>query len=229
MKKYLVKIPWPVKKVWRKYVWNIPVKEKILFLTFDDGPHHEATSYVLDELKKWKAKATFFCIGKNVMAEPEVYERITAEGHIVGNHSHNHLNGWQAHSNVYLNDISEAALHIESNLYRPPYGRIKPAQARQVPKAMGRPDARIIMWSVLSGDFDPSISPEQCLYNVLLHAKPGSIIVFHDSKKSFEALEYALPRVLEHFSKKGYRFEALNDEVLKIRKKKAWNRLKEMW
>ena len=227
--RYLVKIPWAVKKVWRTYVWNIPIKEKVLFITFDDGPHPEATSFVLDQLKRFKAKASFFCIGKNVMAHPELYKRIIDEGHVTGNHSHNHLNGWQAHSNVYLNDISEAAIHIDSNLFRPPYGRINPAQAKQVPKAMGKPNAKIVMWSVLSGDFDPDVTGEQCLYNVLLHAKRGSIIVFHDSKKALPLLEYVLPKVLEHFTSKGYRFEALTDEILKIRKKKAWKRLKEMW
>lgn len=227
--RYLTKIPWPVKKVWRSYTWNIPTREKVLFLTFDDGPHPEATPFVLDLLKKYKAKATFFCIGKNVMKEPAIYKRICDEGHIVGNHSHNHLNGWQAHSNVYLNDISEAAELIRSNLFRPPYGKIKPAQAKQVPKAMGRPDAKIIMWSILSGDFDHEVSKEQCLYNVLLHARPGAIIVFHDSEKAFPHLGYALPKVLEHFTSKGYRFEALTDHVLKIKRKKVWKRWKEMW
>jgi peptidoglycan/xylan/chitin deacetylase (PgdA/CDA1 family) len=209
-KPYFVKTPWWLKKFYSSYVWSIPTKEKILYLSFDDGPHPVATPFVLDELKKYNVPATFFCIGKNTVAYPEIFKRIKEEGHKVGNHTYNHLNGWRTKNDIYLNDIAEAGKCIDSNLFRPPYGRIKTSQVRHLADAMKIKKPRIIMWDVLSADFDQDITPEQCLANVILRARPGSIIVFHDSEKAFLRMKYALPLVLEHFSEKGYRFLALS-------------------
>jgi len=161
-------------------------KRKMVYLSFDDGPHPVATPFVLDLLKKYQAKATFFCIGKNVAAYPDIYRRILDEGHAVGNHTHNHLNGWKTKDAVYLADISEAGKHIDSPLFRPPYGRITSFQAKHIAKAMKNEKARVIMWDVLSGDFDESLSPQQCSENVVLNAGKGSVIVFHDSEKPFK-------------------------------------------
>jgi len=204
---YLVKTPGWLKKFYGQCTWSIPVKDKMIYLSFDDGPHPTITPFVLDELKKYGAKASFFCIGKNVLAYPEVYKRIIDEGHSVGNHSFNHLNGWKTADGVYLDDIAEAKKYIDSNLYRPPYGRITKFQLSQLSAA--RFNLKTVMWTVLSGDFDTAITPERCLKNVLAKSKPGSIVVFHDSEKAAERMRYALAGALEHFSKEGYRFERI--------------------
>ena len=206
---YFVKTPGWIKRIYDSYTWSISVKDKILYLTFDDGPHPEATPFVLKELKKYNVFATFFCIGKNVVAYPEIYKQIIQEGHSVGNHTYNHLNGWKTNNDDYLNDIALAANEINSYLFRPPYGRITSFQAKQLKTVMKGKEPKVIMWDVLSGDFDTSCSPQQCLANVLFASVPGSIIVFHDSEKAFSRLEYALPRVLQYFSKKGYLFKPL--------------------
>ncbi len=201
---YLVKTPWWLKRLYKRCLWQMPAgKEKVLYLTFDDGPHPEATPFVLDTLRTYSAKATFFCIGKNVLQYPALYQQLLAEGHRTGNHTQHHVNGWKTPDEAYLADTETAAAHIQSNLFRPPYGRISQSQLRKMPQY------KIIMWSVLSGDFDPAISNEQCLHNVLKHAANGSVVVFHDSAKAFEKLRYALPVVLQTFSEKGYRFEVI--------------------
>lgn len=207
--RYFVKTPWLLKKIFSSYCWSIDTAEKILYLTFDDGPHPTVTSFVLDELKKHKAVATFFCIGKNVAAFPDVYKRILEEGHTVGNHTHNHLNGWKTKNRVYLEDISKASGYIDSSLFRPPYGRISFSQSKRLSLFMKKINTKIVMWDVLSGDFDLSISPEYCADNVLRSSKPGSIIVFHDSSKAFPRIKYALPKTLQFFGEKGYRFHSL--------------------
>jgi peptidoglycan-N-acetylglucosamine deacetylase len=202
--KYFVKTPWWLKKIYSSYIWDIDTKEKIIYLTFDDGPHNLATPFVLNELKKYNAKATFFCIGKNVVTNPEIYKQILAEGHSIGNHTYNHLNGWETETNTYLADVSEAANHIASNLFRPPYGRIKRSQAKKMK------GYKIIMWDVLSGDFDESLNKEKCLQYVTGKTRPGSIIVFHDSGKAFPHLEYALPKTLDFFLREGFSFKAID-------------------
>jgi peptidoglycan/xylan/chitin deacetylase (PgdA/CDA1 family) len=207
--KYFVKTPWWVKKIYPSYTWDIRTNEKVIYLSFDDGPHQQATSFVLDELKKYNAKASFFCIGRNVVALPAIYKKILEEGHTAGNHTYNHPNGWKTANLEYLNDVAEAAKYINSSLFRPPYGRIRSFQAKNISAAMNDSSAKIIMWDVLSGDFDEEITKDECLQNVILNAKKGSIIVFHDSEKAFPLLEYCLPRVLEFFSEKGFRFEQL--------------------
>jgi len=212
---YFVKTPWFIKNLWRRYIWSIDTKEKILYLSFDDGPHPIATPFVLDQLKKYSATATFFCIGKNVEAHPGLYKRILEEGHAIGNHTHSHLNGWKTNNNLYLSDIAKASATISSALFRPPYGRIRSSQARRLNEAINSDSPKIIMWSVLSGDFDENLSREKCLLNVTGNAKPGSIIVFHDSEKAFSRLAFTLPRVLEMFAKKGYVFNKLEENNLK--------------
>jgi peptidoglycan-N-acetylglucosamine deacetylase len=199
-----------MKWVYPTYTWSMPGMpgdKKNIYLTFDDGPHPEATPFVLDELKKYGAKATFFCIGKNVAAHPAIYKRILEEGHAVGNHTQNHLNGWQTPDAEYFENIKQAASYIDSNLFRPPYGRITRFQAKQVQEKMG---LKIIMWSVLSADFDEGISPEKCWKNVRKSAKNGSIIIFHDSEKANPRMRFVVPRLLESLSKQNYNFEKIN-------------------
>jgi peptidoglycan/xylan/chitin deacetylase (PgdA/CDA1 family) len=204
---YLVRTPWWLKKIYSGLVWQMPVKEKVLYLSFDDGPHPGITPFVLDELKRYNARATFFCIGKNVKEYPQIYRRVLMEGHRVGNHTQNHLNGWKVDDKRYLEDIRDAARLIDSNLFRPPYGRIGAFQSMLL---RGAPlNYTIVMWEVLSGDFDRELNAAACARNVIRHARPGSIVVFHDSEKAFDRMKEALPRVLEHFSGLGYRFEAI--------------------
>ncbi|MGC4037551.1 MAG: polysaccharide deacetylase family protein [Chitinophagaceae bacterium] len=217
-KGYWIKTPWLLKQTYSSYTWHIPVKKKTVYLTFDDGPHIEATPFILDELKKYNALATFFCIGKNVLAYPEIFKRIIDEGHSIGNHTQNHLNGWKTDNEIYLKDIAEASKYIDSGLFRPPYGRITSFQAKHLRSAMRGRNARVIMWDVLSADFDITITPEKCLENVIFNANPGSIIVFHDSQKAFPKIHYALPKILEFFSEKGFSFSSIkeNDEDRRI-------------
>jgi peptidoglycan/xylan/chitin deacetylase (PgdA/CDA1 family) len=200
MKKFFVKSPWWLKKLYPHRIWHVATNEKIIYLTFDDGPHPVATPFVLNELKKYNARATFFCIGKNAASYPEIYQRILQEGHQVGNHTYNHLNGWKTDNNLYLENINKAAEYITSNLFRPPYGRLRSSQAKELG------NYKIVMWDVLSGDFEPTVSKETCLRNVTAKTENGSIVVFHDSEKAWEKLHFALPEVLKHFSALGYRF-----------------------
>lgn len=204
---YLVKTPWWLRALYPSLTWRIKEPGKTIYLTFDDGPHPTATNFVLDQLKKYNAKASFFCIGKNVAAYPSIYQRIIEEGHSVGNHTYNHTNGWKAKDDVYLKDIADASVLINSNLFRPPYGRIKRSQIKKLQSPVS--SLQTIMWDVLSGDFDTNLTGEACLGYVLYHTKPGSIIVFHDSEKAWQRMQYALPKVLEHFSELGYEFKKL--------------------
>lgn len=201
---YLVKTPWWLKKLYPGMTWNGPEKDKTIYLTFDDGPHPTITEFVINELRKFEAKATFFCIGENVKKYPEMYKNLIEEGHAVGNHTFNHLNGWRTADAEYLDNIAQASLFIDSRLFRPPYGKITRFQQQQL--ANPRFGLQTIMWSVVSGDFDAGISPKRCLKNVLRNSGEGSIVVFHDSEKAWERLEYALPKVLNYFSDKGFRF-----------------------
>lgn len=202
---YFTKTPWWLRALYPSLVWRMPAGEKKIYLTFDDGPHPVATPFVLDQLAAYGAKASFFCIGKNVADEPEIYQRILAEGHAVGNHTQHHLNGWKTADAEYINDTMKAAEYIQSNLFRPPYGRIKRSQIN----ALQKKEMKIIMWDVLSADFDTNLTPQASLSYVLYHTKPGSIVLFHDSEKAWERMSGALPAVLQHFSAEGYTFEKL--------------------
>jgi peptidoglycan/xylan/chitin deacetylase (PgdA/CDA1 family) len=208
---YLVKTPQIIQNLFPNFTWRIPTQEKVLYLTFDDGPIPQVTPWVLEQLNAYEAKATFFCVGNNIEKHPEVFNQVVNEGHSVGNHTHNHLNGWLSDNLPFFHNVRHCANLVNSVLFRPPYGRLKRKQAQFLQRHY-----RIVMWDVLSGDFDPKISPEQCLNNVINNAQAGSIIVFHDSLKAEEKLHYVLPKVLEHFAAKGYTFGKLNEkEIIK--------------
>jgi peptidoglycan/xylan/chitin deacetylase (PgdA/CDA1 family) len=209
MATYWVKTPQWIKKIFPAgMVWDMPVEDTpAVYLTFDDGPNPVATPYVLDALAKYDAKATFFCVGNNVAKYPEIYNRVLDEGHGTGNHTYNHLNGWKTRTAHYLKNIEQASKHIKSKLFRPPYGRMRHSQARQLHKQ--HPGWKICMWDVLSADFDTMISPEQCLDNVLVNIEPGSIILFHDSEKAFERMSYALPKVLAYCAAQKWEMRVL--------------------
>lgn len=210
-----VKTPVIAKKVFPKFVWDQPATTKTIYLTFDDGPTPEITNWTLDVLNQYDAKATFFCVGKNIKNHPDIFKNILDNGHSIGNHTWNHIKGWRTSTKAYLNNIDETQKLIDTytkkqhsqsaNLFRPPYGQIKLEQA----KALDNLGFRVIMWNVLSFDWDRTISEDTCLKNVINNSASGSIVVFHDSVKAKKNMRYALPRTLEHFTEKGYRFEAL--------------------
>jgi len=248
-----VKTPWVFKMLFPHYVWQIKTSEKVIYLTFDDGPTPNITDFVLNCLKTHQAKATFFCIGNNVEKHPDIFNRILADGHSVGNHTQNHLRGWESDTNVYVKNVIEAEAIIQaskwktpdfdatadqlitsvlpeidpeksiiaksspkskvihrtssiSSLFRPPYGQIKPSQGKQLLKK----GYKIIMWDVISFDWEQELSEDMCLQRVISNTESGSIVVFHDSIKASKNMMYALPKVLEYFSAKGFRFESLS-------------------
>lgn len=214
-----IKTPSVAKKMFPNYIWDIPTTEKVIYLTFDDGPTPEITNWTLDVLKQHKAKATFFCIGDNIEKYPDIFQQTLNAGHTIGNHTQNHIKGWKTKAKDYLNNIAEAQKVIDSkivnrqlsitNFFRPPYGQITPKQGKKLIDL----GYNIIMWDVLSFDWETAISKETCLNNVISKTAPGSIIVFHDSVKASRNMQYALPKVLEYFSKAGYSFKALNASV----------------
>lgn len=199
MTSYWVRPPHWLKSFFpRDMLWDMPPGENTVYLTFDDGPHPEITPWVLQQLERHNAEATFFCVGNNVARYPHTYQQILLAGHATGNHTYNHLNGWHTNADHYISNTYQAARHIHSRLFRPPYGRLKLSQYRKLKKK--DPDWKVCMWDILSGDFDKNITATQCLNNVLQHIRPGSIIVFHDSEKAFPHLKDVLPRVLEYCS-----------------------------
>jgi peptidoglycan-N-acetylglucosamine deacetylase len=208
---YTVRPPFFYKLLYHKAIYRVKEEGKSLFLTFDDGPIPEVTPRVLQILEEFSAKATFFCIGKNIRNNPRIIDQIIAAGHSLGNHTFNHLNGWKVKKEDYMEDILKCERQFREsadqqiNLFRPPYGRIKPSQY-----SILNAQYSIIMWDVLSGDFDKNTTKEECLDNVLSKTREGSVIVFHDSLKAKDKLYYVLPRILKHFTEKGFSFKAIN-------------------
>ena len=184
--------------------WGFSNGSKDVFLSFDDGPTPKITDWVLQELEKYNAKATFFCLGNNVEKYPEIYQTILECGHTVGNHSYSHLNGWKTKRIEYFNDVQLAGDLIKSDLFRPPYGKIKPSQRKMLIK-----NYKIVMWDVLCGDYDSRLSQNQCLLNVQNNVKSGSVVLLHDTEQAWYNLQYVLPKILEHFHRKGYCFRAI--------------------
>jgi peptidoglycan/xylan/chitin deacetylase (PgdA/CDA1 family) len=203
VKDYTVQIPRIIQKSTRLLNWRVEGTNNV-YLTFDDGPTPEITNKVLEILQSFNVKGTFFCIARNVERHPEIYANILSSGMAVGNHTYSHLNGWKHRKQAYVNDVVLAAEQIKSKLFRPPYGKIRNIQARQLAKKF-----KLIMWDVLSKDYAYKTTPEQCLNNVKTYTKAGSIVVFHDSVKAFSKLEYALPKSIEYLLNKGYNLNAV--------------------
>ncbi len=201
---YLVRTPDVLRPLARDLLWRVRTDEKVVHLTFDDGPVPEVTPWVLDRLKEHDAKATFFCIGRNVERDPALFQRIMAEGHAVGNHTWAHANGWRTSHRAYCRSVLQCDRLVRSRLFRPPYGRITRSQVGTLKRRF-----QPVMWDVLSADFDPRITAGTCISNVLDNVRPGSIIVFHDSVKAWPRLEKALPAVLRGLREMGYSCAAL--------------------
>jgi peptidoglycan/xylan/chitin deacetylase (PgdA/CDA1 family) len=194
-----------LKRFYPRAIWDFSHKEhdkKVLYLTFDDGPCPETTPWLLDLLKTFGAKATFFCVGKNVADHPALVDRLNADGHTLGNHSFSHLNGFQVNTNTYIKDILKAEQSIQSNLFRPPYGRLTPHQHRKI-KQLGY---RTVFWSHISYDFDADLDRELRIKKTIEATKPGAVMVFHDSAKAFPQLKHELPQLLKHWANLGYEF-----------------------
>jgi peptidoglycan-N-acetylglucosamine deacetylase len=204
---YFITTPWWLRKFFVGCVWDIKTTEKIIYLSFDDGPHPTITPFVLGQLKKYNAKATFFCIGDNVKKFPEIFNQVIADGHAIGNHTMHHINGWKSTDEVYLGDIEAAGKYINTTLFRPPYGRIKNSQIRRLKTS--NPALKTIMWSVLAGDWVATLSPQKCFEQIKNKIYPGCIVVFHDSEKASERMGYALPKLLEHFTRLGFTFKEI--------------------
>lgn len=202
--KLLVRPPQLLRGFYKGSVWRMDKTEPYIYLTFDDGPIPEVTPWVLDVLKLYDVKATFFCVGDNIDKNTQLFNRIINEGHQVGNHTYNHLKGWnETHAN-YIDNIEKCQVLTKTYLFRPPYGRIKKKQYNSISNTY-----KVVFWDVLSYDYDKLVSPKTCLHNSLKYTRNGSIIVFHDSLKSYENLKYVLPQYIEHFLKLNYKFVTL--------------------
>lgn len=193
-----------LKALYPKAVWNLSGSEKTIYLTFDDGPIPELTEWVLDELNKYQAKATFFCVGANILKNKTVFNKILENGHVAANHTMHHIKGFKTEFNTYLQEVDECETLTQTKLFRPPYGQIKRVQY----KALIEKGYQVIFWDVISYDYE-KIKPEQVLKTVLKFTKPGSIVLFHDNIKAEQNLKFALPLFLEHFSKHGYQFKSI--------------------
>ena len=215
-----VKTPKAIRGLFPQYIWSINTDKKELYLTFDDGPTPEITPWVLEQLKQYNAKATFFCIGNNIEKHPKIFEAIIKDGHSIGNHTYHHLNGWKNKTSKYIGDVSKCRDIINSKivnqnsgirtLFRPPYGKLKPSQSKRL-RELGY---NIVMWDVLSYDWETSISDVQCYHNVVNASANGSIVVFHDSVKAYKNLKLVLPKVLEYYKERGFVFQSLTRQTL---------------
>lgn len=203
---YFVRTPYIIKKLFSHAIWNLPNDRKEIYLTFDDGPHPEITPWILEQLDKYNAKATFFCLGENASAYPDILQKIKASGHAIGSHGEAHLDGWKISKSAYEENILkgkttlQTILHEELNLFRPPYGKFK----HKV-----HPQQKTIMWSLMMGDFDQSVSSKKCLAR-LMRAKPGDIVVVHDNAKARKHLQYGLPKFLEFCKENNYSLEKID-------------------
>jgi peptidoglycan-N-acetylglucosamine deacetylase len=208
MSLFLHKSNFLFRTVYPDFWWRMEpnLAEPTIYLTFDDGPIPGVTDFVLEQLERYAAQATFFCIGDNVGKHRDVFYRVIEAGHLIGNHTFNHLNGWKTHDEVYWANIRKCQrqLGFQTPLFRPPYGRITKRQAAGLPT-----DLKVIMWDVLTGDFDRSLARETVLQKSIQYTEPGSIVVFHDSLKAWPHLHYVLPRYLDEFARLGYQFKAL--------------------
>ncbi|WP_461105979.1 polysaccharide deacetylase family protein [Spirosoma koreense] len=208
---FLHKSNFLLRTVYPEFWWKIDDEaEPTIYLTFDDGPIPDVTEFVLEQLDKFEAQATFFCIGDNVRKHRDVLYQVLEAGHMVGNHTYNHLNGWKTDDAAYLENIQkcQAQLGVDTALFRPPYGRIKKSQVAQVIE-----NYSIVMWDVLTGDFDRRLSADVCLRKTIQYTEPGSIVVFHDSLKAWPTMRYVLPRMLAYFAQRGYSFRAVPQPV----------------
>lgn len=202
--KILVRPPGLLRKIYKNSLWRMNSDERIIYLTFDDGPIEELTPWVLDVLKQYNVKATFFCVGNNIDKHNPIFQRLLQEGHRVGNHTYNHIKGWKTKTAAYLENVEQCQQLTQTNLFRPPYGRIKKKQFSLISQTY-----TVVFWDVLTHDYDQLISPQICLENSIKYTRNGSIVVFHDNIKAQKNLKFVLPQYIEHFLKLNYKFAVL--------------------
>ena len=200
----LVRPPYLFRKLYPGATWRMSKTEKKIFLTFDDGPVPGVTPEALSVLRTFGIKATFFCVGHNVEKHPDIYQQILDEGHTTANHTFHHVDGWNTSTKEYLDDVERCSQIVSSGLFRPPYGRMRPPQRKVIQRKF-----KIVLWDVLTYDFDKTISGEQCLQFALTNSREGSIVVFHDSEKAKERMLYALPKYIEEMKGRGFEFGVL--------------------
>lgn len=203
------KTPALIKMLYPSLTWSMPTGEKKIYLTFDDGPIPELTPWVMQQLTEYQIRATFFCVGENIERNTTIAEELLSEGHKLGNHTFNHLNGWVTKKSTYIENVGKCShvlknIQASDNLYRPPYGKISRAQIAAL-----KDDYQIVMWDVLTGDFSQRLAPEACLKKSIDATSPGAIVVFHDNVKASKNLKYTLPRYLNYFLERGYSFDTL--------------------
>lgn len=210
MYRYFVQPPSIIRALFPRRIWRGDTVGKQLYLTFDDGPHPTITPFVLEQLAQYQAKASFFCIGDRVEKYSDLFQQIKAQGHCVGNHTYQHLNAWKTKQQVYSNDVARAAAIIPSTFFRPPYGRLPWSYARAIKTLLSPVPAKIVMWDLLSGDFDTSLSGEDCVAICRKNLRSGSIVVMHDSEKAWPRLAVLLPALLEFAVQEGYTFATID-------------------
>lgn len=212
---YFVRIPYIIKKLFPSIIWDLPNDENKIYLTFDDGPHPEYTPWILEQLQKYEAKATFFCLGVNIKKYPEIVQQILNEGHAIGNHGYAHLNGWETNNDDYLQnylkcqELLKQVTGTDNNIFRPAYGKVKKSQILHLKSQISNHKSQIINWSLMPGDFDQNDTSELCFSN-LKRVKKGDIIVLHDNHKSWKHLQYCLPKWLEYLESKKIRSESIS-------------------
>jgi peptidoglycan/xylan/chitin deacetylase (PgdA/CDA1 family) len=201
----VIKVPSWFQFLFSSLIWRFKTKQKVIYLTFDDGPTEELTTWILAELKKFDANATFFCIGKNIETYTDNFKSISTNGHQIGNHTFNHLSGWDSSNNTYIKDVERCQKLTQTKLFRPPYGRISLTQKQQLKK-----DFKIIMWDINCWDFDEKMNGQETFVKLTNKITKGSIVLLHDNLKSEKKLRFLLPKILSHFSQKGYSFKAIH-------------------
>ncbi len=197
-------IPHLLRWIFPNYTWKVKTTKKVVYFTFDDGPHPEITLWVLEQLAVYNAKATFFMVGENIVKHPEIFEQVKQKGHQIGNHTFNHLNGWKTNNDEYFQNMERCQQLTKTNLFRPPYGRIKNSQAKHISKTH-----KIIMWNRLSRDYDINLNIQESLKAMKLLPANGAIFVFHDSEKAFKNIQIILPQLLQFYKEEGYEFERI--------------------
>jgi len=201
---WIEQLPRFMRAIYPLATWRMSSHEKVIYLTFDDGPIPEVTPWVLDILDKYNIKATFFCVGENVMRYPDLYQELHRRGHRTGNHTYNHMRGFTTTSKTYMANVEKAAQYIDSDLFRPPHGGLRKFQYWEV-----RMKYKVILWDVISRDYDKDVPEAKVLRIVKKYTRNGSIIVFHDSLKAERNMRYAMPRAVEYLLQQGYEFRTL--------------------
>ncbi len=207
---YPPKMPWLIQQFFPKFLWRMPATiPPTLYLTFDDGPIPDITPWILEQLEQYQAKATFFCVGDNIRKYPAIFEQVKAAGHTIGNHTYHHLDGWKTSTADYLQNVADCQQLTQSNLFRPPYGKITPRQAAALFEQY-----KIVLWEITTWDFEASLSANDCTQKIIKNATNGSIILLHDNVKSWNRLKETLPAILEHYTKAGFSFGALDAAIV---------------